>query len=375
MGIRILAAVFAVCLTAMGQTLTIDKLVSFVESEARLIQQGKETDHNAAKFLANVKLSEKLDDRTIEQLQGQVKIPPKMLQALQALRDRSQTLAVAAPPAALVKPELPPPPSSIEQAAVIDDVRKWALDYSRSLPDFICLQVTRRALAAAPGTKYGGPADGDPVWREQDTLTMRLSYFSQKEDYKLILVNNRYTTQDYRTLGGATSSGEFGSMLRQIFEQNTQAHFEWDHWATLRKRPTMAFSYRVHQSRSQWHVVYERSMDVVPAYSGLVYVDQETHQVTRITLHADDMPPAFAVKRAETVLDYDYTDIAGHQFLLPLRSETMLLAEGILSRNRTEFVSYNRYSADTVIKFDSINETPEALPDDKTKESPAKKKQ
>ncbi len=373
MGTRILAAVFAVCLTAMGQTLTIDKLTSFVESEARLIQQGKETDHNAARFLANVKLSEKLDDRTIEQMQGRVKIPPKMLQALEALRDRSQNLA-AAPP--VVTAELPPPPSSIEQAAIIDEVRKWALDYSRNLPDFICLQVTRRALAPAPGTKYGGPSDGDPAWREQDTLTMRLSYFSQKEDYKLILINNRYTTQDYRTLGGATSSGEFGSLLRQIFEPGTQAHFEWDHWATLRKRPTMAFSYRVHQSRSQWHVVYERSMDVVPAYSGLVYVDQETHQVTRVTLHADDLPPAFPVKRAETILDYDYTDIAGHSFLLPLRSETIMLAEGILSRNRTEFVNYNRYSADTVIKFDSINETPEALPDDKTKESqPAKKKQ
>ncbi len=375
MSTRILAAVFAVCLTAMGQTLTIEKLVSFVESEARLIQQGKETDHNAARFLANVKLSEKLDDRTIEQLQGQVKIPPKMLQALQALRDRSQTLAAAPPPSALVKAELPPPPSSVEQAAIIDEVRSYALDYSRSLPDFICLQVTRRAIAPAPGTKYGGPADSEPAWREQDTLTMRLSYFSQKEDYKLILVNNRYTTQDYRTLGGATSSGEFGSMLRQIFEHNTQAHFEWDHWATLRKRPTMAFSYRVHQSRSQWHVVYERSMDVVPAYSGLIYVDQQTHQVTRITLQADDLPPSFPIKRAETVLDYDYTDIAGHQFLLPLRSETILLADGILSRNRTEFVSYNRYSADTVIKFDAISETPAALPDEKTKEAqPPKKK-
>jgi len=375
MGTRLLVTVLAVCLTATGQTLTIEKLVSFVESEANLIAQGKETDHNAAKFLANVKLSEKLDDRTIEQLQGTVKITPKMLQALQALRDRSQDLAAAAHVDALEKPELPPPPDSEEQAAILDEVRHYALQYSENLPNFLCLQVTRRAIAPNPGTKYGGAADSEPQWREMDTLTMRLSYFSQKEDYKLILVNNRYTTQDYRTIGGATSSGEFGSMLRQIFERNTEAHFEWDHWATLRKRPTMAFSYRVHQSRSQWHVVYERNQDVVPAYSGLVYVDTATHQVTRITLHADDLPPAFPVKRAETMLDYDYTDIAGRQFLLPLRSETILLADGILSRNRTEFVSYNRYSADTVIKFDSISETPEALPDDKTKETkpPVKK--
>ena len=190
-------------------------------------------------------------------------------------------------------------------------------------------------------------------------------------------MNNRYTTQDYKTLGGATSSGEFGSMMLQIFLPHTQAHFEWDHWATLRKRPTMAFSYRVHQSRSEWHVVYDRKLDVVPAYSGLVYVDQETHQVTRITLKAEDMPPGFPVKRAETVLDYDYTDIAGHTFLLPLKSETIMTADDYMTRNVTEFRNYNRYSADTVIKFDTQTEPPPPLPDEKTKETkePAKKKQ
>ena len=36
---------------------------------------------------------------------------------------------------------------------------------------------------------------------------------------------------------------------------------------TLRGRRTMVFSYRVPQARSQWHINYERKLDLVPAYT------------------------------------------------------------------------------------------------------------
>ena len=84
-----------------------------------------------------------------------------------------------------------------------------------------------------------------------DLLTLRLSYFEQKEDYKLIMLNNTPTTQDYKSVGGATSTGEFGSLLRDIFEPRTQARFEWDGWARLRDQLVMAFHYNVEQVNSQ----------------------------------------------------------------------------------------------------------------------------
>ena len=39
--------------------------------------------------------------------------------------------------------------------------------------------------------------------------------------------NNTVTTQDYQTLGGASSTGDFGSLMREIFEPASQARFEW----------------------------------------------------------------------------------------------------------------------------------------------------
>jgi hypothetical protein len=372
---RLLAACFAVCLAATGQTLSVDKLVAFLQSSEKLIAEGKMTDRELANYLAKVKLTERLDDRTIEDLQGRGKIGPKTLQALQTLRDHSQMLATAKAIVPEPKPTPIPPPSSEEQAAIIDEVREYALDYSKTLPDFICTQVTRRYAAPRPGTKYGGNPDSEPSWQTMDTLQIRLSYFEQKEEYKLIFVNNAVTTQDYKTIGGATSTGDFGSMMREVFERSTMAHFEWDHWATLRGRRALAFAYRVPQSRSQWHITYDRKLDIMPAYHGLVYVDAATHKVTRITLDAENIPDSFPVRQAGTVLDYDYVEISGHTFLLPLKSQTVMTATEYMTRNDTEFRLYRKYETSSDIKFDTTDEVP-PLPEDKTKETkePPKKK-
>jgi hypothetical protein len=367
---RLSVAVLAVCLAAMGQSLSVEKLLSFLQSSEKLIKDGKMTDKELAGYLSKVKLTERLDDRAIEELQGAGNIGPKTLEALHALRERSQSLASAKLPPPEPKPVPIPPPSSQEQAAVIDEVREYALNYSKTLPDFICTQVTRRFAAPAPGTKYGGSSDSEPRWTALDTLTIKLSYFEQKEDYKLILVNNTLTTQDYGTLGGSTTTGDFGSMMREIFEPASQAHFEWDHWGTLRGRRVLAFSYRVAQSRSQWHIVYEKKMDIVPAYHGLVYVDKETHEVMRVTLEAENIPAGFPIHRADTVLDYDFQQLSGKTFLLPLKSTTIMSTSEYWTKNDEEFRVYRKYSAESDIKFDS-SDIPAPLPEEKTKEMPA----
>ena len=365
MGFRRLGAVLVFCLAASAQiqTLTLDELMKFLSSSVQL----KMTDSEVAKFLAKAKLSERLDDVTIEKLLADG-IGPKTLNVLRTLRDQSQSLATAKPVAPPPKVELPPAPNAIEQAAIMDEVREYALNYSKGLPNFLSTQVVRRYQAAAPGSRYNARGT-EPSWVQVDLLTLRLSYFDQKEEYKLILHNNSPTTQDYKSVGGATSTGEFGSLLRDIFEPRTHAHFEWDGWARLRDQLVMAFHYNVEQANSQWGIEYERKEHIVPAYSGRILIDKDTHVVLRITLNADDIPASFPVKMATTILDYDYTDISGHQFLLPLKSETQMSADGVLSKNDTEFRLYRKYSAEAEIKYDI---TPDALPSDQTKETPAK---
>jgi hypothetical protein len=372
MRFRLVAAVLLGCLAAAAQqTLSVEQLASFLRSSVQMMKQGKMTDKEVANFLGRVKLSQRLDDRTVEEMQG-FGIGPKTTQALQMLRDHSQMLAAAKPLAAVLPPKPIPPPTSEEQAAVIDDMREYALGYSKNLPDFICTQVTRRFAAAAPGTRYGGAAGGNPSWQKLDELTIRLSYFGQKEDYKLILVNSTPASQDYKNLGGSTSYGDFGSMLKEIFEPGTQARFEWDHWGTLRGQRVMAFSYHVEQSRSQWHIlVKDAGLDIVPAYHGLVEVDKDSHAVLRVTLEAENMPASFPVKRAKSILDYDYQDISGRTFLLPLKGQVEMDGGDYLTLNILEFHMYRKYSAESEIKYDAdTTAAPPPIPEDKTKETP-----
>ncbi|PWU09986.1 MAG: hypothetical protein C5B51_05150 [Terriglobia bacterium] len=362
---RLLSVVFLATFAASAQSLSVKQLMSFLQSSIQI----KQTDREVAGFLAKAKMTEKLDDRTIEELQG-LGIGPKTLAALRILRDQSAGLAAAAPLAPEPKVVPKAPPSSEEQAAIIDEVRQYALNYSKSLPDYICTEVTRRYAAPVPGGRYGGRAGSDPSWQLQDTLTIRLSYFEQKEDYKLVLVNNTVTQQDYHRVGGTSSSGDFGTMMRQIFERGTEAHFEWDHWGKLRGRSAYVFAYRVTQDRSQWHVTYNGEMDIIPAYRGLIYVDEETKQVLRVTLQAVDMPASFPVRQAETTLDYDYQTLGDQQFLLPLKGEVRLASGDVLTKNDNEFRLYHKYSSESAIRFDT--DTPPPLPEEQTKEQPRK---
>ena len=359
MSLRVLCAALVFCLVAYAQTLSVEKLVSFLKSSVDL----KTPDGEVAKYLKNVKLSDKLTDRTIEELLA-IGIGPKTRDALNLLRDRSASLSVTAAAPKPEGPKLPPVPSAAEQAEIIREVREYALNYTKSLPNFLCTQVTRRKAAAEPGTRYAMRGATEPSFQTIDTLTIRLSYFEQKEDYKLILVNNSPTTQGYQSVGGATSTGEFGSLTLGIFEPSTKTHFEWDHWGTLRGKLVMVFRYAVDQSHSQWAIDYQRREHIFPAYSGLLYVDKDLHVLMRVTLNAENIPPTFPVHVARTTLDYDYQDISGHEFLLPLKAQVDMSADGILTRNETEFRLYRRYSAESEIKYDI---TPDPLPEEKTK--------
>jgi hypothetical protein len=366
---RCLAILVLLALALSAETLSIAKLVQFLESSQSFLQQGKMTDKELAGYLARVKLTERLDSRTLEDIQGRFKLGPKTRAALEKLRDESASLGAAAPVVEAPKPRPIPPPSSVDQAAILDDVREYALNYSRTLPDFICTQVTRRFNAPPPGTKYGGPADSDPHWYAQDTLQIRLSFFQQKEQYTVVLIGSQLVNQDYRKVGGAKSFGEFGSMMQQIFDPTTEAHFEWDHWGTLRGQRVMAFQYHVRLDRSKYELVVDDHLRITVAYHGLVEIDPKTHSVLRITAEAENIPSEFPVKAVKDVLDYDYTELSAKTFLLPLKAQVLMKGSEVWSRLDEEFRVYRKYSAESDIKFDTEPIAP--LPDDQTKETPA----
>ncbi|MDX2150947.1 MAG: hypothetical protein SFV54_09445 [Bryobacteraceae bacterium] len=347
-------AVLLLGVAAAQMKMTVEQLVGFIRSSIEL----KHDDRQVAAYLKKVTLSQRLDPGVVEDLQG-LGAGPKTVQALNEMATATASLPAAGKtPAPPPPPTIPPPPEA-EQKRVIEEAREYALSYSKRLPDFICTQVTRR---------YVDPS-GLEFWQRQDVVTVRLSYFEQKEDYKVIMVNNQATDVPYERLGGTTSSGEFGSMLREIFEAPTEAEFKWERWGTLRGRRMHVYSYRVRQPKSKYRIVWDRSEEIVAGYRGLVYVEKDVPIVHRVTLIAENLPTSFPVQEVGTTLDYDLTKIGDREFVLPLRAEVKSRSGRLLVRNDVEFRLYRKFGAEATITFD----TPEPLPESETKEQPAKK--
>lgn len=342
----------ALLLPASEMPLTVAKLTDFIKSAVQL----KQPDKQVAETLRHFRMTEKLDDRTIEDLQS-LGAGPKTVAALKELGDASASLAEPPPPAP--KPVIVPipPPDSVEQAKIIDQAREYVSNYTKSLPNFICLQVTRRAV------DRGGNGTS---WYHLDTITAKLSYNGQQEDYDVIMKNDQPVTNvKMEQLGGTVSAGEFGSMMAEIFDPQSQAQFSWDHWATLRGRRTYVFAYDIAQEYSRYRIKEtETNQEIVPAYRGLVYIDRDTNMVTKITLNPYNIPPTFPIREAHESLDYDFQDIGGMPYMLPLKAVLTSKLERFATKNDIEFRLYRKFETGSTIKFD----TPDPLPDDQTKE-------
>ena len=121
----ILLLVASLALAANEMPLTVAKLSDFIKSAVQL----KQSDKEVAETLRHARMTEKLDDRTIEELQS-MGAGPKTVAALKALGDASASLPAAAPaaPKPVVVP--PPPPDEIEQGKILDEAREYVRNYT-----------------------------------------------------------------------------------------------------------------------------------------------------------------------------------------------------------------------------------------------------
>lgn len=245
-----------------------------------------------------------------------------------------------------IVPAAEPKPSDEEQARLLEQVREAALDYTRSLPDFICTQVVKRYV----------DANGRDRWIPADTLTVKLSYFDQREDYKLLTINNKPTALDYMKSGGAASKGEFGTILHVIFDTKSVGEFHWKNWTTLRKRPVAVYTYHIDRPHSTYVVSVQleenRRIETIVGFHGEIVVDRDTHLVLHLTTQAE-LPMTFPMRQSSTSLDYAFAEVGGREYLLPLRAEVEMRSGRVHTKNSVAFLRYQKFHTDATISFDT----------------------
>jgi hypothetical protein len=316
-----------------------DRVVMVVD-QVRSALERLEKDGQTAKAVSRWKLGERLEDRVVEELES-LGAGPKTVAELLALRDATSKLELP-----VESPVFPhdPPPSAQERELLIGDARANALNYVRSLPDFVCNQVVRR-YENLRGT-----------WLPKDTLEVKLTFFEAKETYQLRTVNGRFSNRSYREVGGAITEGEFGTLLAHIFSAEHKAEISWHHWSTLRKHEAHVLQFRLPVASSSARLEAYRpgggTYNTVVGQHGYVYVDRNSHSVLRIIAEADSLPARFPIRTAITTMDYDFSVVGGREFLLPLRAEVRMTTADFSTRNEVVFRDYRKYATESKITFD-----------------------
>ena len=356
MKIRTLAVLALACVAAFAQqALTVAELSKFIYSTTHQLN-GKLSDKEVADYLAKIKLKERLDDAGLERIHtDNPDIGARTFAALRGLKDKSANLPAPKPgESAMVYNAKPASaPSNEEQGRIIDEIREYALNYSDQLPDFICSEVT---------TQYAGPRSGGLT--KVGEIQSHLTYYQRKETYTPYMNNGRITQAAYDKIPGARSVGDFGSMMRGIFDPASQAKFDWDRWDRAGDTPVMVFSYHIARENSNWELYADGGDHIVTAYWGHVMIDPKQKVVLQIDTIAENVPASFPIHAAQDTLTYAPRDISGHEFLLPQAVQIMMSGNDGQSRLEKRFANYRKYSADTSITFG----------DPDTSAPPAKKK-
>ena len=344
------------CLSAQSRV-TAEQVVQFVQSAIRLRQD----DGQVAKEVQKLKVSTRLDAATVTSLQRSG-AGPKTVAALGKLAEESASLppAAAAPKADAAAPTAPSP---AEQKRIEESIREAALAYTENLPNYICTQVTER--------KVDPKGSGD--WHKEDTIQEQLSYNDHQENYKVVMINDRLALdKQHEKLGGATSSGEFGSILRSLFDPHNETEFEWTRLVRLGRpngeRVANVLAFRV---RKPVYTIQHLNSSITVGYHGFLWADRETSAILRLKFDCDNIPDDFPIKSLALDLNYDYVEIAGQRYALPLLLDIHAREGQLVSWNEARYANYRKFGADATISFDA----PDAPPAEKLGEKPVVKKQ
>jgi VWFA-related protein len=235
-----------------------------------------------------------------------------------------------------------PAPSPQQASQLIEDARTRALGYTNSLPDFICVELTDRSIDAT----------GNGAWRHRDSMAELLRYYAKHEQRVTLEVDGHRSDVAREAMQGAKTYGEFGGIASSVFRPEAKAEFHWKQNAVLGNGMVQVFAYQVPRATSDFSVVDGTGRSAIAGFHGLVYVDEATRAIRRITLDAGDLPADFAIRSTSFSVDYDYVAISSHEYLMPI-SGTVTIHKGKRSilLNQMEFRDYRKYGAETSIHY------------------------
>jgi hypothetical protein len=240
------------------------------------------------------------------------------------------------------KDDAPPSAEAGARDELIEKARDVAQNFVETLPNYSVKQFTTRFQSDNPRVN----------WQPIDNVSTDVLYENGKENYKNILVNGKPPKGKIED-SGSWSSGEFASVLKDVFSPATAADFRPSGIATIVNRSAKTYKFVVDQENSHWKISSPGQF-FFPAYKGMIWIDRETSRVLRIEMQTTKVPKAFPFDTVELTLDYDFIRLgATKSYLLPVHSENLICVRGTstCSKNIIDFRNYRRFGAESTIIF------------------------
>lgn len=236
-----------------------------------------------------------------------------------------------------------------QEPPAVDAIRQYALNYSQSLPDYTCLQETKRIAT-------GGDLPLGKV--NTDTIEEELSFVGKAEHYKVLKVNGAAVKNIlHERLPGTVSSGEFGGLLRQIFDPRSATAFRPQSPAKIQGRGMTVLLFRVPQQTGYRILGDDLQHYLTVAFEGTVWADAETNAVMKIAMKLVNIPNESSLEATQITLEYKPVDLSGQQFILPSKFEWIWReraekrAVEASGSNQINFTNCRKFTAESNIDF------------------------
>lgn len=226
--------------------------------------------------------------------------------------------------------EGPAPLEDAEAKKLIEDVITHARQYAKELPNFTCVEVTRKNLDPTGTSRH---------WKLTETIHEQVTETDGKDSYAELSENGKQTGGDNRP-AGMTSPSDFTQVISWIFDPNSQAVLQWVKWDSLRGHRVHEILYGVPKEHSQFSVGKKSPLTV--AFGGFITVDADTNSILKITLVAAGLPKQFPIQALSQEYSYEFAKIGEHYYLLPLKADLQQREGKQLTWNEIEFRDYKK---------------------------------
>lgn len=250
-----------------------------------------------------------------------------------------------------------------DQNSVLEDARAYAVQYSQQLPDFICTQITHREVSKTQvGILGAGATSRNPIGvtalskgtSGSDVIEEQLTYVGGKESYEVLTVDGRKMPgMTHMLLAGAVSSGEFGSVLTEVFDPKSRTTFTWNREANLHGRHVYVYGFKVPKESGTALIDKDTNKALLASITGQVFIDPVTFDVLQINSRLN-IPADFPIHLVERKVEYAAQQIAGKSYSLPLRSQMRMEDNTQSYYNEIEFRNYHHFTSESTIHLGDV---------------------